>query len=239
MIFGDANPSTLATNLSFLYHPLPRVKIELKVQTGAFPCASDCFNSMARIEYLGRDSTITLALRKPKRDSGRMTIGFLQSFNNNFCAGAQLLTDWSSQNRVQANIALAARYVYIEFDEKTNLLNSSKSFFLCVFICRSSISNFHVCVIICKLNSACSLTTLCALHKQTNKHISPFQSTQIPIKFPFDSLLWPARISYLFSFQIFGSQELSGDDSIKGCIKCELLASTERFIAAWWLICFQ
>lgn len=133
MLVCDTNPSTLATNLQFLYHPWPQIKIESKVQAGAFPCVSDCLNSMTRIEYLGNDSTISLALNfKPKRDSGRVTIGSLHSFNNNLCAGAQLLMAWSSQARVEASIALAARYVYIAIDEKKPLNSQSESFFLCV-----------------------------------------------------------------------------------------------------------
>lgn len=141
MILGDTNPSTLATNLQFLFHPWPQIRIESKVQTGVFSSASDCLNSMARIEYLGKDSTISLVLNsKPKRDSGQVTIGSLHSFNNNFCAGAQLLTAWSSQTRMQASIALAARYVYNKIDGKKPLNSQSESFFY--FICRSSLFQF-------------------------------------------------------------------------------------------------
>lgn len=109
MIVGDTNPSTLATNLHILHHPWPEIKIETKLQTGAF--ASSLRTSIGQVEYLGENRTISLTLYNPKRDAGRMTIGFLQGFNNNFCAGVELLTEWSGSNRVQADMALAVRYV--------------------------------------------------------------------------------------------------------------------------------
>jgi hypothetical protein len=62
-------------------------------------------------EYLGGSSTISLALYNPKCEAGRMTIGFLHSFNNNFCAGAELLSEWT-RNQVHNNVAIAARYVF-------------------------------------------------------------------------------------------------------------------------------
>jgi hypothetical protein len=109
VLVADTNPSSLATNLRFLYHPMPQIKIETKMQTGAFPYASGFRSSTGLLEYLGKRSTISLTLYNPKRESGRMTIGFLQSFNNNFCAGAEMLTAWSNRNQVHADVALAAR----------------------------------------------------------------------------------------------------------------------------------
>lgn len=56
--------------------------------------------------------TISLALYNPKRESGRMTIGFLHSFTNDFCAGAELLLAWSVQNPLKVdNLAIAGRQV--------------------------------------------------------------------------------------------------------------------------------
>lgn len=111
MIVGDTNPSTLASNLHFLYHPKPEIRIETKVQTGAFPFAPDVLRSVGLLELLGKSSTISLALYSPKRDSGKMTIGFLHSINDNFCAGAELLVAWSAKSRMEANVALAGRFV--------------------------------------------------------------------------------------------------------------------------------
>lgn len=111
MIVGDTNPSTLATNLHFLYHPEPEIRLETKVQTGAFPFASDVLKTVGLLEFLGKNSTISLAFYNPRRDSGQMTIGFLHSITNNFCAGAELLVAWSAKNRMEANVALAGRFV--------------------------------------------------------------------------------------------------------------------------------
>jgi hypothetical protein len=59
-------------------------------------------------EFLSKSSTISLALYNPKRETGRMTIGFLHNFNKNFCAGAELLFEWM-KNKPQYNLAIAAR----------------------------------------------------------------------------------------------------------------------------------
>lgn len=118
MIAGNFNPSTMATNLHFLYHPLPQIKFETKAQTGAFPNASVFRNSVGSLELLGQSSTISLTFYNPKRDSGRMTIGFLHSFNDKLCAGAELLTAWSDRDQVKASVALAGRFVVVLFNWK-------------------------------------------------------------------------------------------------------------------------
>jgi hypothetical protein len=73
--------------------------------------SSDLGEVLGSLEYLGKSSTISLALYDPKCETVRMTIGFLHSFNNNFCAGAELLSELM-RNQVQYNLALAARYVF-------------------------------------------------------------------------------------------------------------------------------
>ena len=79
------------------------------MQTGEFPYSSGFRQSYGLFEYLGKSSTISLTLYNPKRESGRMTIGFLQSFNNNLCAGVEMLTAWSNRNQVHTDVALAGR----------------------------------------------------------------------------------------------------------------------------------
>lgn len=111
MIVGDTNPSTLATNLYSLYHPLPQMKVETRIQTGAFPRAFKAGKFTGLLEFSDKSSTISLALYNPKRVSGRMTIGFLHNFNNNFCAGVELLTAWSDRSQVHMHVALAGRFV--------------------------------------------------------------------------------------------------------------------------------
>jgi hypothetical protein len=117
LILGDTNPSTLATNFHILYHPRPEIKLESRIQAGPFPYAEDVGDSIAIAEYLGKRSTVTLTLHNPKRASGRMTIGCLYSLNNNFCAGAELLTEWQ-QCTLKYTLALAARWVFCAFLQK-------------------------------------------------------------------------------------------------------------------------
>lgn len=111
MIVGDVNPSSLASNLQLTYHPIPELKLESKIQTGSFPFASHVCKTTSILEYSPGRSTISLAVRNPKRQSGGVTFGILQRFTNSFCAGAELLVAWSEKNRVQADVALAGRFV--------------------------------------------------------------------------------------------------------------------------------
>lgn len=108
IIVADTNPSTLATNLHFLYHPLPQIKLETRIQTGRFPNNSDPHDITGMAEFLSKSSTISLTLYNPKCEAGRMTIGFLHSFNKNFSAGAELLCEWMKDQH-QYNLAVAAR----------------------------------------------------------------------------------------------------------------------------------
>lgn len=101
----------MATNLHFLYHPEPQIKFESRIQTGPFPYTTDIGDAIGIAEYLWKSSTISLTLYNPRRVSGCMTIGFLHSFNNNFCAGAELLTQWQRCS-LNYRLALAARYVW-------------------------------------------------------------------------------------------------------------------------------
>jgi hypothetical protein len=113
MIVGDTNPSTLATNLHFVYHPWPQIKIESKLQTRSIPCASDIIReSTGLLEFSGERSTISLAIRNPKREAGQMKIGFLHSFNKKLCAGIEMLTAWTECTQSQFNVALAGRLVH-------------------------------------------------------------------------------------------------------------------------------
>ncbi|KAG5681839.1 hypothetical protein PVAND_011247 [Polypedilum vanderplanki] len=109
ILVGDTNPSTLATNFHFLYHPFSQIKLETRIQASGLRNSADLGDIISTAEYLGKSSTISLALYNPKFETGRMTIGFLHSFNNNFCAGAELLSEWTG-NQVHNNLAIAMRY---------------------------------------------------------------------------------------------------------------------------------
>jgi hypothetical protein len=113
VIVGDTNPSTLATNFYVVYHPRANIRLESTLRTSALPRASDIIRkATGRLDLLAESSTISLAVDNPKRESGQMTVAVLQSFNNNFCAGLQLLTAWNAQRRTQFDAALAGRLVH-------------------------------------------------------------------------------------------------------------------------------
>lgn len=101
----NTNPSTLASNLRFLYHPCPQMRIETRIQAAPFGVVK----SLGVLEVLAKSSTITLAMHNPKLEAGRMTIGFLQSITNKLCIGAELLAMWSDRNAALASVALAGR----------------------------------------------------------------------------------------------------------------------------------
>lgn len=127
---------------------MPQIKFETRIQTGAFPYAEDVGDTIGIAEYLGKSSTISLTVYNPKRDSGRITIGCLHSFNNNFCAGAELLTQWE-QCALKYRLALAARYVWFSdflFHPCFQSIPLIALFFLCAsaYMCtRCAFFNFN------------------------------------------------------------------------------------------------
>lgn len=197
-----------------MYHPLPKIKFETKIQTGAFPYVSDLGDTIASAEYLGTSSTISLAAYNAKRETGRMTIGFLKSFNESLCAGAELLAEWKQRNQVQTNVALAARYVAIFL------------FFIFFFgfhirhylVLRHPISQCFRC-----LQKPIAFkwldSFLCALNKQTF------------------SFLFPILCSHCE--QIFNEKKYYRGFSFKGRIGCKLLASAQQAFSNRCIINFK
>jgi hypothetical protein len=125
----------LATNFHFLYHPVPQIKLESRIQTGAYPFstnASSAGDSIGIAEYLGKNSTVSMALYSPSRTSGRMTIGFLHSFDSAFSAGAELLTEWQ-RSALKYRLAIAARYVLECTEQKKYFFPFEAS--IAIFIC--------------------------------------------------------------------------------------------------------
>ena len=108
MILGDTNPTTLTTNFHFLFHPIPKIKFETKIQTGAYPFISNLGDSIASLEYLGDSSTTTFNIYNPKTKEGRFTIGYLKSVNNQLSLGIELLTEWND-DQWNGQTAFAAR----------------------------------------------------------------------------------------------------------------------------------
>lgn len=108
MIFGDTNPTTLATNFHFLFHPTQKIKLETKIQTGAYPFISDLGDSIASVEYLGDSSTTSFNVYNPKKNAGRFTIGYLKGVTNQLSLGIELLTEWY-EGQWNSQTAFAAR----------------------------------------------------------------------------------------------------------------------------------
>jgi hypothetical protein len=57
-------------NLHLLYHPIPQIKIETKLQTDAFFFVSGFRSSIELLEYLEKGLTISLTLYNPEPESG-------------------------------------------------------------------------------------------------------------------------------------------------------------------------
>ncbi|CAO1399452.1 unnamed protein product [Diamesa hyperborea] len=120
LIFGDTNPTTLATNLHFLFHPIPKLKLETKIQTGAYPFIADLGDSIASVEYLGDSSTTSFNIYNPKQNAGRFTIGYLKGVTKQLSLGAELLTEWYD-GQWNAQTALAARYSFKNYSVSTTM----------------------------------------------------------------------------------------------------------------------
>lgn len=84
------------------------MKLETRIQTGAYPFISDLGDSIASVEYLGDSSTTSFNIYNPKRNAGRFTIGHLKGVTNHLSLGVELLTEWY-EGQWNAQTALAAR----------------------------------------------------------------------------------------------------------------------------------
>lgn len=109
MIEADINPSTLSANFSFLYHPIDSIRIECLTQTGPYPW-SDCRtgDNVVSVEFIGKSSTSTLNVYNACRESGRFTVGYLQSITSRLALGSELLYEWFKGKR-NAQLALCGR----------------------------------------------------------------------------------------------------------------------------------
>lgn len=109
----DTNPSSLASNFRFLYHPIPEIKVESKFQTLPFPKIACISNSLATVEYQEKQTTVSLNLYNPSLSEGKVTLGILHSFTKTFCGGVELLSSWHAANSRhfdEVSLALAGRY---------------------------------------------------------------------------------------------------------------------------------
>lgn len=115
MFTCDTNPSSLASNFRFLYHPIPEIRIESKFQTLPFPKIAQIKNSIATLELLEKQTTVSLNLYNPSLDTGKVTLGVLYSFTKTFCGGLEILSSWSEKHPCHfedISLAFAGRYSF-------------------------------------------------------------------------------------------------------------------------------
>lgn len=105
-IVADINPSTLSSNFSVLYHPIPCIKIETKFQRLV---TSQIYENLISMEYIGKSATLAINAYNADRKSGRMTLSYLRSISENLCLGSELLLEWLKDD-LDARTALAVRY---------------------------------------------------------------------------------------------------------------------------------
>lgn len=125
MFTCDTNPSSLASNFHFLYHPIPEIKIDSKFQTLPFPKIGHIKNSIATVEYLENRSTVSLNLYNPSLNAGKVTLGILYSFTKKFCGGLEILSSWNEakdpRHFSDISVALAGRYSFKKYSIATTI----------------------------------------------------------------------------------------------------------------------
>lgn len=109
MIKIDVNPSTLSTNLSFIYYPWPSVRLECLEQIG--PSTTErCADNFISLEYIGKSLTSTFYIYNARRESGRFILSYLQSVTSHLVCGAEIVLEWNKMSLV-GQTALAIRYL--------------------------------------------------------------------------------------------------------------------------------
>ncbi|XP_039437178.1 mitochondrial import receptor subunit TOM40 homolog 2 [Culex pipiens pallens] len=113
LVAFDVNPGTLSSNVSLLYRPVASVCCEINVQVS--PRGGSGTEDLgpvidkASLQHTGSSTTTTLRCYRPGRDSCRLTLDHLMSYNDRLAIGGELLYEWY-RNTSNAQIALAARY---------------------------------------------------------------------------------------------------------------------------------
>lgn len=112
LVAFDVNPGTLSSNVSLLYRPVASVCCEINVQVpprgGSGTEDLGPVIDKASLQHTGSSTTTTLRCYRPGRDSCRLTLDHLMSYNDRLAIGGELLYEWY-RNTSNAQIALAAR----------------------------------------------------------------------------------------------------------------------------------
>ncbi|KAI8121752.1 hypothetical protein FF38_04832 [Lucilia cuprina] len=106
-IRADINPTTLSTNIGLLYYPFRCLRLETDMQRAAEDAP---LQTQTCIEFCSSGSTLTTNLYDIRRDSGRATLSFLRSINDNLALGAELLLEWTDPRSMMTDTAFAGRY---------------------------------------------------------------------------------------------------------------------------------
>ncbi|XP_055546769.1 mitochondrial import receptor subunit TOM40 homolog [Wyeomyia smithii] len=108
LVAFDVNPSTLASNMFLLYRPFASICGEISAQLQPQAQSVPVIDRLS-LQHMGSSTTTTLRCYNPTRESCRMTLDHLMSYNDRLAFGAELLYEWY-RNTTNAQIALAARY---------------------------------------------------------------------------------------------------------------------------------
>ncbi|XP_065079395.1 mitochondrial import receptor subunit TOM40 homolog [Ochlerotatus camptorhynchus] len=104
----DLNPGTLASNLFLLYRPVASICSEISIQLKPQTQSSPVIDRLS-LQHTGTSTTTTLRCYNPTRQSCRMTLDHLVSYNDRLAFGAELLYEWY-RDTTNAQMAIAARY---------------------------------------------------------------------------------------------------------------------------------
>jgi len=105
-IYANINPSTLSSNLGFLFYPMNCLRVEAELQRAN---ASVPLETQMCFELTRPCTTYTCNFYNFTRSAGRGTFSVMRAATNHLAVGAELLLEWTN-NRLLADTALAARY---------------------------------------------------------------------------------------------------------------------------------
>ncbi|XP_055633859.1 mitochondrial import receptor subunit TOM40 homolog [Toxorhynchites rutilus septentrionalis] len=108
LIAFDVNPGTLTSNLFLLYRPVASICSEIRVQLQPQAQTVPVIDRIS-LQHTGTSTTTTLTCYNPTKESTRLTLDHLISYNDCLALGAELLYECFRKTS-NAQIALAARY---------------------------------------------------------------------------------------------------------------------------------
>lgn len=101
----DINPSTFSTNTGVIYHPCPKVGLQMSVQ--AIPWT--IYTSNFVINYNGPRNTLSWVMHEPKKESGRVILSHLFKISPAFSIGSEYMVQWFNKETIKTQLALAGK----------------------------------------------------------------------------------------------------------------------------------